>query len=180
VVVVVWHTFYWLLREEIMDCRFDPRAEGLNLTHHLLPLLQDQLSRQVRMLRLELLQIMAHATSHIHYQYRLPIALAPTGKALLNGVEPRVCPTGLALAVAGHVVVEALQQLGMLTEVHPEGNFGVVAELEGPVGNVVRVFVGGFLEVSGDLVEGGTCDVVPVKLRQELVLPAGWAGRADV
>lgn len=64
----------------------------------------------------------------------------------------------------------------MLAKVHPEGDLSVVAELEGPVGDVARIFVGGLLEVGRDLVEGGAGDMVPVELfRNWFFQPGGLA-----
>lgn len=65
-------------------------------------------------------------------------------------VEANVHPTGAALTVGGHVVVELAGSLGAVFEEFKEVHGGVEAKLESTVGGIGRDLVAGLLELGGE------------------------------
>ena len=89
-----------------------------------------------------------------------------------DGVDARIHPARAAVAVAAHVVVEDLTVERAGGKEFEDGEVEVVAVLEGAVGDVVGIVIGGFLEVGGDGLEGWAGDVVAGRVVCER--GAGW------
>ena len=91
-------------------------------------------------------------------------------------------PRGLASSVSGHVVVEAFEKLGVLSQESLEGLFGAVTELEGAVSDVVRILVACVLEKLGNCAKGWTGDFMSKSEERKLsasISAVSWYGHTD-
>jgi hypothetical protein len=121
----------------------------LGLVDHLRQILENQPARNVGPLASELSEVVSHATTDIDEQDVVSTDIQSL-RQRRDREEPLVHPTGTALVVRRHVVIELLSVGGVLFEEFEEVRGGAESVLEGGLDAVAGVDIVGFLEVGGE------------------------------
>lgn len=100
-------------------------------------ILQDQFTRRIGPLGVELFQIMPFVSTHVHKEDFIVSSLCAFDEIILHGVNMLIHPAGSTLVVCGHEIVELRAELGILgifaIEELEEMIFGVESQGEGTI-----------------------------------------------
>jgi hypothetical protein len=137
------HTFKWLRSVKVISHALNPLIKNSDLAQHDRQVLQHYPTRGIWVLLRKFRQIVADAAANVYDEHGIFFGLGALDKALLDGEEIRIHPTGSTLAVPAHVVVELRSQRRCCLQVGEEVEFSVVCILVGTTLRRARFFVAG-------------------------------------
>lgn len=130
-------TFHGLLSVEIISHALNSVVEPLDLADDQGEVLQDQAARDLRILPVELLNVVANGAADVDQECRALLVLEAVNQVLLDREEAGVHPRRATLVVSAHVVVELHAIRGVSLQVLEEVELGVERRLVGTIGDVV-------------------------------------------